>query len=235
MAIPTILTSQIFTDAGVLISDFFPAAGGAAGSGNNRVILYAISTKGNSSAESAVNACQCNGLNMTLAGSVQSAVGFNVRTTFYYLQEANLPVVPGPWTVVITTGGSQGVICNVFEIEEGETPEAYAGFGSNSNQTSWSNNITTLTADSLVFDAMNHDITTITDTPDGSQNSEGVGKVNNTSMAVSTLGVATPALTAMGWSWTNGSNRQSHSLVAVPPSGAVSSVPKNPIFLGMNF
>jgi hypothetical protein len=136
------------------------------GSGADRIVIAHCICFARKQADSEMVSCTYNSVAGTLVadgdpdpnyvGNIVSNTGNTTHSrvfAFYWL-DANLPSTSGSYDIYYESskGSDTIVICTSIEGAAQQAPEAYAKSGSSTDASTWSTNITTLTADALIID-----------------------------------------------------------------------------------
>ena len=190
----------------------------------DRAFFFALASRGNSSADTNYTTLTYNAVPLVPVANITTG-GFSVRTALYYLPDALLPPDNGgaPYFFNVSTFNAQQVAATIIEITgvDQSVPVNSQVSANISQQFSWSTNISTLTPDVLLLDSMAGDFSGNM-TPDPGQTEEHDVSPANLTHGSSHKTVLTPQATAMGWSFSTGSNRTAHCIAELIPfaSGA---------------
>lgn len=163
------------------------------GSGSNRMVIALIGIDNNGGFSPTPT---FNGQTMTLAGTANNGI---LYVYIYYILEANLPAA-GSYILSIdpVTAGSGGIWCVSLSGVAQQAPEA-TGTGNNAGSVaSWSNSVTTLTANAMAVDiSMSYDRTF---TPSAGQTERADFKDSTAyGMCGSTKPIAAVGASSLGW------------------------------------
>jgi lysophospholipase L1-like esterase len=209
------------------------------GNNDNRILVVGVAGEDNdTSSDLVISSVKYDDVNMALvegSGEIVSSVGTYMKTELYYLLDANLPLLPGDYNVIVTYSGDVSKRCagaiSLANVEQ-QAREAVAT-NSNVDQDTISTNITTQTDNAWVVDVVGCG-------NNGSffTNAEGMvmrfdANSDSSTTASSTKLVEAAQETTMSWSF-SGANRLAHSAAAFVPisyiiSGYISEPNEMPV------
>lgn len=197
------------------------------GDGNNRILVVGIAGEDDDVSDLVTSSVMYNDINMTLVedSSITVSSGdpiYHMKTELYYLLDANLPSLPGKYTVTVTYNGNIMKRCggaiSLANVEQ-DVREAVAT-SSNVDQNTISTSITTQTDNAWLVDVVG-----CGDTGSFLTNAGGMTErfdVNSDSSAAA--GSTKPVVPAQETtiSWTHSSaNRLAHSVAAFAPASYI--------------
>jgi hypothetical protein len=205
------------------------------GSGNDRMVILGVSSRGNNSSDTLPTFVGYNGANATLAVTVTSG-GFSIRSTLYYYLDANLPASPASYQITVSTSNAQQVAVGLISLTgvSQTAPEATASNTITSQVFNWSNTITSQTSNAWLIDCMSAELTG-SGTADSGQVERWDINPSNLLALGSTKVTTSPTLYSMGWTFTAGSNRSAHTIMSLAPAAVAGGDDGVAGFFGCNF
>ncbi len=192
------------------------------GSGGNRILVVGIAGEDDDVNDLVISSVEYNDVNMILVAGSSEAVSsdsYYMKTELYYLLDANLPSLPGNYTVTVTYNGSVSKRCggaiSLANVEQG-VREAVAT-NSNTDQNTISTNITTQTDNAWVVDVVGCGNTGSFLTNAGGMTEWFDVNSDSSSAAGSTKPVESAQETTMSWTHSS-ANRLAHSVAAFAPA-----------------
>jgi lysophospholipase L1-like esterase len=192
--------------------------------GNNRILIVGIAGEDDDVNDLTISRITYNDVNMSLVeGSSEIASSgspiSHTKTELYYLLDANLPSLPGAYTVTVTYNGNVEKRCgsaiSLANVDQ-QSREAVAT-NSNIDQNTISTNITTKTDDAWIVDIVGCGSSgSFLALTDGMTERFDVNS-NSSTAAGSTKPVGSARETTMSWTH-SGANRLTHSVAAFAPA-----------------
>jgi hypothetical protein len=194
------------------------------GSGNDRMVILGVSSRGNNSSDTLPTFVGYNGANATLAVTVTSG-GFSIRSTLYYYLDANLPASPASYQITVSTSNAQQVAVGLISL---------TGVSQTAPEATASNTITSQTSNAWLIDCMSAELTG-SGTADSGQVERWDINPSNLLALGSTKVTTSPTLYSMGWTFTAGSNRSAHTIMSLAPAAVAGGDDGVAGFFGCNF
>jgi hypothetical protein len=191
-----------------------------AASGNNRLVIVGVCGESNKDTDSVVTSATYNGVAGTQIGTVVSPDPGTVRATLYYWLDADLPASAGTYTVTVSTVKSDetGCVCSSYTGVKQQAAEATNSAESETGRASFSTNITTLSANALVYDTASVFLSAGSGAPTSPQVERMDGNNNVLTALASDKIVASAGSTSMGWTLSGTDVRDAHFLAAFAPA-----------------
>jgi lysophospholipase L1-like esterase len=188
------------------------------GDGNKRILVVGIAGEDNNATDLVISSVKYDNVYMApVEGTSVTAAsdGTYMKTELYYLLDANLPVSPGDYNVVVTYNDNVNKRCggaiSLANVEQ-QDREAVAT-NSNVDQNIISTNITTLTDNAWVVDIVGCGNSGLFSTNASDMTKRFDVNSDSSAAAGSTKAVYSAQETTMCWTFT-GANRLAHSVAA---------------------
>ncbi len=190
------------------------------GSGSNRILVVGAVCEDNLAVDRVISSVKYNGVNMNKVPASSRTRGY-ITADLYYMLEADLPSLPGSYTVSITYNGTvstrTGGAVSLENVKQ-QTPEAVAA-NSLYSANSISTEINTLSSGVWIVDVAGHSnnglFSTSTSTQQWNQSSGNHTGAGSTTLAAS----AGPA--TVSWDFNGSGGTILHSLAAFAPAQTV--------------
>ena len=190
------------------------------GSGSNRVLVVGAVCEDNLAVDRVISSVKYNGVNMNRVPASSKTRGY-ITADLYYMLEADLPSLPGSYTVSITYNGivstSTGGAISLENVKQ-QIPEAVAT-NSSYSASYISTEINTLSSNVWIVDVIGHSnnglFSTSTSTEQWDQSSG-----NHTGAGSTTL-AASAGQAAISWNFNSNDGTILHSLAAFAPAQTV--------------
>jgi hypothetical protein len=190
------------------------------GGNSDRILIVCVTTRGNSEADTAV-LCTYNAVSMTQGVTkVSNTGGFNLRTTIFYMLEANLPSA-GSYTVSVTTptGTSQETQACAYSVRDAaqQAPDATATDGADASTNFVDTDITTTVPNTFIVDCFAGDGSISDTTARTGQTERGEIPDTQTTLLTSTRPAGLAEAWPMAWDFGSSFNRWAHAVLALAP------------------
>jgi len=197
------------------------------GGGDNRILVVGIAGEDNDVNDLVISSVVYNDVNMILvAGSSETVSSgspvYHMKTELYYLLDANLPALPGNYTVTVTYNSDVKKRCGgAISLANVEQQDREAvDTNSNVSQDTISTNITTQTDNAWVVDVVGCGNDGSFLTASGGMTERFDISSNSSSAAGGTKSIESAQETTMSWTH-SGANQLAHSVAAFAPASRI--------------
>lgn len=194
---------------------------------NERILVVGIAGEDNDVNDLVISSVVYNDVNMTLvAGSSETTSSgspvYHMKTELYYLLDANLPALPGNYTVTVTYNGNVRKRCGGAISLSNVAQQVREAVATNSNvsQDTISTNITTQTDSAWVVDVVGCGNDGSFLTASGGMTERFDISSNSSTAAGGTKSIESAQETTMSWTH-SGANQLAHSVAAFAPASHI--------------
>lgn len=193
--------------------------------GNNRILVVGIAGEDDNASDLIISNITYNGVNMILVEDSNELVSsgspaYSMKTELYYLLDADLPSIPGDYTVTVTYNGSVAERCgSAVSLLNAAQQSAHAvATNSNVGPNSISTDITTQNDYAWLIDIVGCGNSGLFSTADSNMTERFDINTDSSTAAGGTKTVPAAKTATMSWTFSDNANRLAHSVAAFIPA-----------------